>query len=117
MCAQCVNVFARKNLVAPQVRARKQIEIEKFHQRNDRVSYVLGMICSGAGHLFSGVPIRGALYAVLFGFFLFAAFFRHGVMRPPYDGLPEYVRMIPVAIGFLSLYLLSLRGLYRRQTE
>ncbi len=117
LCNQCVNAFARKNLVAPQVRARKLVEIERFHRRQDRVSYVLGMLCSGAGHLFSGVPVRGALYALLFTFVVSAAFFGHGVMRPTYDGLPDYVRWAPLGVVFLLLYGLSLRGLYRRQTE
>lgn len=117
LCNQCVNAFARKNAVGPAVRARKQVEIERYHHRTNRISYALGMVVSGAGHLFSGLTIRGALYTFGFVFLVCLAVMKDGVIRVPHGQLPDYLVLIPVGVAFLTLYGLSLRGLYKRQAE
>jgi tetratricopeptide (TPR) repeat protein len=116
-CAQCVNAFSRKGLVPPQLRARKLVEVERYRTWSARVSFVLGALVSGAGHLFAGLPVRGALYAFLFLFAVAAIFLRHGVLRAPYGELPLYLKLLPVFVLLLPLHLLTLRGLYRRQQE
>jgi len=117
LCGQCVNVYARKGVVPAPLKVRKQLEVARYQTRMGRVSYVLGLLWSGAGHVFSGWPVRGTLYGFLFAFALFQAIFRSGVMRSPFGALPELWRLVPVAVLFLAVYLLSLRGLYKRQTE
>jgi len=117
LCGQCVNVYARKGVVPAPLKVRKQLEVARYQTRMGRISYVLGLIWSGAGHVFSGWPVRGTLYGFLFSFALFQALFRSGVMRSPFGALPEVWRLVPVGLLFLSVYLLSLRGLYKRQTE
>ncbi len=116
-CAQCVNAFSRKGLVPPQLRARKAVEVERYRTWTARVSFVMGALVSGAGHLFAGLPVRGILYAFLFLFAVSAIFLRHGVLRAPYGELPLYLKLIPVFVLLLPLHLLTLRGLYRRQQE
>jgi tetratricopeptide (TPR) repeat protein len=115
MCQQCVNVFARKGVVAAPLKIRKQIEVSHYQSRQDRLSYLFGLLCSGAGHIFTGLPLRGAVYAFLFLFAIVMFFFRAGVMRSPYGDLPLAIRLVPLAVIFFSVYLLSLRGLYKRQ--
>lgn len=116
LCQQCVNVFARKNVVGPPVKIRKQIEVAQFRLRMERLSYLFGLMCSGAGHVFSGLPVRGALYAFLFLFTLFNIFFRQGVIRYPYAAEPLFTRLTPLGIVLIGVYLLSLRGLYKLQS-
>ncbi len=116
-CAQCVNAFSRKGLVPPQLRARKAVEVERYRTWTARVSFVMGALVSGAGHLFAGLPVRGIIYAFLFLFAVAAIFLRHGVLRAPYGELPLYLKLIPVFVLLLPLHLLTLRGLYRRQQE
>lgn len=116
LCGQCVNVFARKGVVPAPLKVRKQLEVAHHQTRMGRLSYLLGLLCSGAGHLFAGLPVRGAIYAFLFSFTVFEAFFRHGVMPVPYGPVPLLWRLAPAAVVFLAVYLLSLRGLYKRQT-
>jgi hypothetical protein len=82
-----------------------------------RLALALGALVSGAGHVFSGLPIRGALYSFLFLLALSAVVLRDGVLRPPYGEAPLYLKLVPVVLILLPLYLLSLRGLRRRQTE
>lgn len=115
MCGQCVNVFARKGVVAAPLKVRKQVEVDRYHARMERLSTVFGLVCSGAGHLFSGLPIRGALYAFAFLFVAFSAFFRQGILRAPYGTVPTLIQLVPLGVVFLAVYLLSLRGLYKRQ--
>jgi tetratricopeptide (TPR) repeat protein len=117
MCAQCVNAFSRKGLVPPQMRARKQLEVERHRRWASRASYVLGALISGAGHLFAGLPVRGALYAFLFLFAVAGVFVRNGVVRAPYGEVPLYLKLIPLLLLLIPLHLLTLRGLFRRQQE
>ncbi|HLL54735.1 MAG TPA: tetratricopeptide repeat protein, partial [Myxococcaceae bacterium] len=117
LCGQCVNVYARKGVVPAPLKVRKQLEVDRYRAREGRLSYVLGLLCSGAGHLFSGLPVRGAIYVFLFAFTVFHAVFRQGVVRSPFGSMPLTWRLVPVGLLLLSVYLLSLRGLYKRQTE
>lgn len=115
LCAQCVNVFARKAAVPPQVKVRKQIEVDRYQTRTARVSWVFGLLCSGAGHLFSGLPIRGAVFAFLFLFVVFLGVFRDGVLRAPYGEMPLLFRLVPAGIALVVVYFLSLRSLRKAQ--
>lgn len=115
MCTQCVNVFAKKNVVAPALKVRKQLEVQRFQTRTNRVSYVLGLLFAGMGHVFAGLPIRGAAYGFLFVVALAGFFLRNGVLRPPFDGAPTALRLVPLTLVFVLVYALSLRGLVKRQ--
>lgn len=115
LCGQCVNVFARKGLVAPQVKLRKQIEVDRYQTRSDRVAWLFGILCSGGGHLVSGVPVRGALFLFSFLFLLGALVLREGVVRAPYGELPVWLRLLPALVALVAVYLISLRSLRRTQ--
>ncbi|HEX8438945.1 tetratricopeptide repeat protein [Archangium sp.] len=117
-CAQCVNVFSRnKGAVEARVRARKQIEIERHRRLESGVSYAFGALVSGAGHLFHGLPVRGALYAFFFLLAVSGVLLRSGVLRAPYGEMPLYLKLAPLLLILIPLHLLTLRGLYRRQNE
>jgi len=116
LCQQCVNVFVRKNVVEPAVKIRKQIEIAQFRSEKEKLTYAFGLLCSGAGHVFSGLPIRGAIYVFLFLFALANILFRHGVLRYPYGAEPLFTRLAPLAALLIAVYLFSLRGLYKQQS-
>jgi tetratricopeptide (TPR) repeat protein len=117
LCAQCVNVFSRKGGVEARVRARKQIEIERHRQWASGLSYAFGSLVSGAGHLFQGLPVRGALYAFLFLFVVAGVLLRSGVLPSPYGEVPLYLKLAPLLLLLFPLHLMTLRGLYRRQNE
>ncbi|HYH98967.1 hypothetical protein [Hyalangium sp.] len=117
MCSQCTNVFARKGVVPEALRARKQAEVQRHQTWMGRLALALGALVSGAGHVFSGLPIRGAVYTFLFLLALAAVLLRDGVFRAPYGEAPVYLKLLPVALLILPLYLLSLRGLRKRQAE
>ncbi|MFO0596527.1 MAG: tetratricopeptide repeat protein [Myxococcaceae bacterium] len=114
MCTQCVNVFAKKNVVAPSVKVRKQLEVARYESRMERASTILGVLWSGMGHVFSGEPVRGALYGFLFVIAVVGVVLRAGVVRPPFEGVPIVVRVVPLVILFLLVYPLSLLRLRRK---
>ena len=116
MCTQCVNVFAKKNVVAPTVKVRKQLEVARYESQMERASTILGVLWSGMGHVFSGAPVRGAIYGFLFVLAITGAVLRAGVMRAPFEGLPAGVRLVPLALIFLVVYPLSLLRLRRGQS-
>jgi tetratricopeptide (TPR) repeat protein len=117
MCSQCTNVFARKGVVPEELRAQKQAEVQRHQTWMGRLALALGALVSGAGHIFSGLPIRGALYNFLFLLALSAVLLRDGVLRAPYGEAPVYLKLVPAVLLILPLYLLTLRGLRKRQAE
>lgn len=116
MCTQCVNVFAKKNVVAPSVKVRKQLEVARYESQMERASTILGVLWSGMGHVFSGAPVRGAVYGYLFVLAITGAVLRAGVVRPPFETLPVGVRLVPLALIFFIVYPVSLLRLRRRQS-
>lgn len=117
LCNQCVHVFTRKGAVPPLVKVRKQTEVAQYQTRMDRFGYFFGLLLSGAGHIFRGLTIRGAIYAFLFLFIVMNFFFRSGVLRAPFGSAPELFRLVPLGLGFALIYALTLRGLYKREED
>ncbi|SEN21849.1 hypothetical protein SAMN05444354_13447 [Stigmatella aurantiaca] len=117
LCSQCTNVFARKGVVPEPMRARKQAEVQRHQTWLGRISLALGAVVSGAGHVFSGLPVRGALYCFPFLLAVTVLLMTQGVLRAPYGEAPHYLKMAPAVLVLLPLYLLSLRGLFKRRTQ
>ncbi len=115
MCTQCVNVFAKKNVVATSQKVRKQLEVARYQSRMERIGTVLGLLFSGMGHVFAGWPVRGTVYGFIFLVALLGFILRHGLLRAPYEPLPMVVRVAPVVLVFVLVYLMSLRELRKRQ--
>ncbi|WP_426753196.1 hypothetical protein [Myxococcus sp. Y35] len=112
-CGQCVNVFSRRGLVPQHLRTRKQRQVDRHRAWSGRLTYVLGVVLSGAGHVASGLPFRGALYAFGFLFALAAVLLHQGLVRGPYGEAPVYLKLVPAALLLLGVHVLSLRGLHR----
>ncbi|WP_021781551.1 hypothetical protein [Myxococcus hansupus] len=112
-CGQCVNVFARRGLVPQHLRTRKQSQVDRHQAWSGRLTYALGAVLSGAGHVASGVPVRGALYAFGFLFAVAAVLLHQGLVRGPYGDAPLYLKLAPAVLLLLTVHVLSLRGLRR----
>ncbi|HZW89006.1 MAG TPA: hypothetical protein VFF12_08005 [Myxococcaceae bacterium] len=100
LCHQCVNVYARRGKVAPMARVNKEMEVRHHQAWVSRWAYGLGLVWSGAGHLFTGLPVRGALHAFVFAFGITVAINREGLLRTP--GLSAGT------VGWLALALVLL---------
>ena len=114
-CNQCVNVFARQGAVAPADKVRKQVEVARYQLRLERTSYALSVLCSGAGHLYVGMPVAGASYAFLFLFAFFSVLFHQGVVRAPYVAQRSWIGMAPMLVMLILVHLWSLRDFHRRR--
>ena len=115
LCGQCVHVYARKSQVPKEVRSRKQLQVERHQAWTKRVTYLLGGLVSGAGHVGTGLPVRGAVYAFVFSFAVAALVLHRGLVRTPYGDVPLYLKLVPAAVVLFFVYLLTLRGLRRHQ--
>ncbi len=100
LCHQCVNVYTRRGKVAPMARVNKEMEVRHHQTWVSRQAYALGLLWSGAGHLFTGLPVRGALHAFVFAFGITVAVNREGLLRTPGLSLG--------AAGWLALALVLL---------
>ncbi len=114
MCTQCVNVFAKSNVVGPSVRVRKQLEITRFERQLARASTFFGVLWAGMGDVFSGAPLRGTVYGYFFILAVIGMLSGEGVVRPSFEGLPLVLRAVPLGVLFLAVYSLSLVGLRRK---
>ncbi|WP_338865294.1 hypothetical protein [Myxococcus stipitatus] len=112
-CGQCVNVFSRRGLVPQNRRQRKADQVERHQAWAGRVAYAVGALLSGAGHVFSGGTVRGALYAFVFLFALAATLLHQGLVRAPYGDAPLYFKLVPAVLLLVGIHLMSLRGLRR----
>jgi hypothetical protein len=97
------------------MRARKEAQVFSHQAWMERLALGLSAVVSGAGHVFSGLPLRGALYTFLFLFGVGAVVFHDGVMRVPYGEVPTYLKLTFAGLLLLPVYTLTLRGLYKRQ--
>ncbi len=114
MCSQCVNVFAKKNAVAPSVKVRKQLEVARYEGARERFATILGVAVSGMGHVFNGQPVRGVVFGFLFAVAVVGAVLRDGVVRSPGEGAPLLVRLLPALLLFVIVYPLALFALRKK---
>jgi hypothetical protein len=117
LCGQCITVFTKRAAVAPQVKVRKQLEIDRFDRRKERLSWLLGLACAGGGHLLAGKPLWGAAFAFGFLFLASALLLREGLLRAPFGDLPLWLRVAPPALALATVYLFSLRSLRKLQVD
>ncbi|MCI0672160.1 MAG: hypothetical protein L0Y64_17040 [Myxococcaceae bacterium] len=116
LCAECTNAFVRKDAVSPHVLVRKQLELERAHARHQRMASALALLVSGAGHLFSGRPVRGALYAFTFLCALGGLLLQLGLTRVPHaTRATALLALAPLAPLLLAVHLLSVRGMLRHR--
>jgi tetratricopeptide (TPR) repeat protein len=116
LCHQCVNVYTRRGKVAPMARVNKEMEVRHHHAWVNRRAYALGLLWSGAGHLFTGLPVRGALHAFVFAFAITVAVNREGLLRTPGLSLGTAAWLV-LALALLAVtWGASLRHLARERS-
>ena len=117
LCVQCINVFVKKGVVSPTTRLRKQIEVARHTERQNRWERGLGLVFTGMGHVFAGAPIIGSILGFFFLLIVSIFVFRYGVLRAPYGGIPLVVKLVPLGILFVTVHSLSLRRFFKKNLE
>jgi tetratricopeptide (TPR) repeat protein len=116
LCAQCVNVFIRRNGVDAQERMRKESLVEAYHRRRHLMVRALALL-SGAGHLMLGHPIRGMFYLLVTASLLSSIVLWRGVTHDPLavgSGV-SFARVALTVVLFVGIYAICLRDLLARQ--
>ncbi len=118
LCAQCVNVFVRRNNVDPTERIRKEVLVHLYQRRRTLTLRVLGVV-SGAGHVLLGYPVRGLVYMGLTGCLAASVLLWRGISHDP---IAVRTVISPLRVGltaavFILVYGLCLRDLIVKQRQ
>jgi tetratricopeptide (TPR) repeat protein len=115
LCGQCVNVFVKKGVVEARDRLRKEAQVRRHAQVLQHVTRILAIVGGGAGQLWHGAPVRGALFLVGILFAAFVLWFWRGVMPPPQPSPYVLAGKIAVAAPLgLAVWALAVRDAFRR---
>lgn len=107
ICGQCITVFVRRTGVDPPDRIRKEIEVRRYRRRNRITVRVLGVLLAGAGHVFSGRLVWGAVFLTVFSLFGTLSFLSGALLRPP---MAVDASVSPLFLGVLGLLLVATWG-------
>ncbi|HET8538605.1 MAG TPA: tetratricopeptide repeat protein, partial [Anaeromyxobacter sp.] len=115
LCAQCVNVFLKKGVVDARDRLRKEAQVRRHAQLVQHVTRALAVVAGGAGQLWHGAPVKGALLLVAMLFSAFVLWFWRGVTPPPQQSPYVLAGKIAVAAPLgLAVWALAIRDAFRR---
>jgi tetratricopeptide (TPR) repeat protein len=114
LCAQCVNVFSRKGVVEARDRVLKEAQVRRRARLRRLSARALAVAGGGAGYLWRGRPVRGAL--VLFGllFLVMVAVSWRGVAPPPYpSGWTPWAKLAIAGPLAIAGWVFSVRDVFR----
>lgn len=115
LCGQCVNVFVHKGLVDARDRLRKEAQVRRYRASVAVVTRILSIVGCGAGQLFGGAPVKGALLLLVTLFAGFLVYFWRGIVPPPmpspYVLLGKVIFAAPLGV---AVWLLAIRDAFRR---
>ena len=115
LCGQCVNVFVRRGVVDARDRIRKEAQVRRHAQLVHHVTRILSVVAGGAGQLWHGAPVKGALFLLGILFSAFVLWFWRGVMPPPQPS--PYVLAGKIAFAAplgIAVWALAVRDAFRR---
>jgi tetratricopeptide (TPR) repeat protein len=115
LCGQCVNVFERRGLVDARDRLRKEQAVRRHRQLEVHVTRALSIAASGAGQIWRGFPVRGALLLAVVLFAGFLVWFWRGVLPPPQPSHALLLGKVLVAVPLgLAVWGYAIRDAFRR---
>jgi len=118
LCGQCVNVFVRKGVVDARDRLRKEAQVRRHERFSRWAARGLALAGGGAGHVWMGRALPGALLVLGIAFALFLLLFWRGVVPPPHPSPYALLGKAAVAVPLgLALYLLAVRDAFRRTRD
>ena len=116
LCAQCVNVYIRRNSVEPAERTRKE-EAVALYRRRRALLLRLASLLSGASHVLMGHPLVGILFLSLTGLLAASIALGAGIVHQPNTvrAGASILRISITAALFCIVYGLCLRDFLARQ--
>ncbi len=114
-CGQCVNAFERRGLVDARDRLRKEAQVRRHARVSALSARILALVGGGAGQLWSGAPVRGALLLLALLFLGFVIWFWRGALPPPQATPWVLAGKLAVAAPLaLLVWGLAVRDAFRR---
>ncbi|WP_242345564.1 hypothetical protein [Anaeromyxobacter terrae] len=114
-CGQCVNAFERRGLVDARDRLRKETQVRRHARVSALSTRILALVGGGAGQLWRGAPVRGALLLLALLFLGFVVWFWRGVLPPPQATPWVLAGKLAVAAPLaLLVWGLAVRDAFRR---
>jgi hypothetical protein len=110
-----VNVFLRRGVVDPRDRIRKEAQVRRHARVSAFATRLLAVVGGGAGHVWHGAVVAGAVVTVALLFLGFVALFWRGVMPPPHPSPHVLLGKLAVAApAALVVWGLAVRDAFRR---
>jgi Tfp pilus assembly protein PilF len=116
LCSQCYHLFVVRDGVSGPARSRKMAEVQRAEGRRDLVFRVLSVVSPGAGQIYGGWALRGAvLLAAWYGVL--------GVLAAgrvvPLSGVPRRLSppWLPLAAGVVLLAVWAMANRFRPERE
>jgi tetratricopeptide (TPR) repeat protein len=110
LCGQCVFVFARKGVVDPPTRVRKESAARAYQERWTAARRTASIVLAGSGHLLAGHPLMGTLFLLGTLFFGALALFGQGIFRTPHASAWGFEGQVLASMVALVLWGLSIRS-------
>jgi hypothetical protein len=115
LCGQCVNVYLKKGVVDARDRLRKEAQVRRHARLDQLLARALAVAAGGAGPIWAGAAVRGALLLVALLFAVFIAWFWRGVSPPPQPSPYVLAGKLVVAVpAALAAWTLAVRETFRR---
>jgi hypothetical protein len=115
LCGQCVNAFVKKGVVDARDRLRKEAQVRRHAQFSRAATRVLAVVGGGAGQVWDGAAVRGALLLVGVLFLGFLVWFWRGIVPPPQPSPYVLAGKLGVALPLgVLLWALAIRDAFRR---
>ncbi len=117
LCPQCFYTYIKHEGVEPEVKAKKDHQVQRFQIRWEILHRVLSFLLLGTGHLIKGFTLRGIVLLTFFIAFIVNFIFWDGLLRhaPPVTSTISLPRVIIFVLLFLTLYGLGIRDIYRKE--
>ncbi|UCD84677.1 MAG: tetratricopeptide repeat protein [Deltaproteobacteria bacterium] len=117
LCPQCYYTYIKHGGVEPGVRAKKELQVQRFQARSEILQRLFSLLLLGTGHLIKGFTLRGIALLIIFIAFILNFYFWDGLLRnnPPVDASISLPRLIISLLLFLTIYGLGIRDIYRKE--
>ena len=115
LCGQCVNVFLRKGVVDARDRLRKEAQVRRSTRTRKLVARGLAVVGGGAGHVWRGDAVRGALLLLVLSFLVALALLWRGLLPSAHPSVWFARSRLATALLLATLvWALAARDLFHR---
>ncbi len=111
LCVQCFHTFLDTKGTDPRIRAEKERDVERHHDRLRMARRILSFLVPGGGLIFGGRTVRGTVILLLASVLAVRLALWNGVLRPIFpDGGNPMIALVLVGVALAAVWLDGMRG-------